>query len=295
MRFVKQAITSYTSPNIAPEFPNWNKTTTYAVGAKVLWGSYIWINSNTTNLNNEPSFESEVWSKYDTSNYYSLIDTQSQTFTTVNDDLIVTFPLGYINTLAIGYYTAQTLKIENLDSLGNVLRTQEVVQSVNEEVFDYYDYIYEPYSLSTDKAKYFNIVKAGTQIRVSFLKGIYAGVSCGFLVGGTAVNMGRTVEGVKLGWNSFSLRNTDDFGIMTITKRADQDLIDFETSINTVNLMSFRRKAKQYKDEIVAFIVDDNESSVFENIVTLGVMQMMEPVATNSDETILTWSILESI
>ena len=295
MRFVKQAITSYTSPNISPEFADWSPLTTYAVGDKVLYGNYIWINSKTANLNNEPSFESVVWSKYGTSNYHSLIDTQAKTFTTVNDDLIVTFPFNYIDTIAIGYYTAETVRIENLDALGNVLKTQEITQSKNEDVFDYFDYIYAPYSDSTDKGKWFKIVKAGTQIRVSFLKGSYSGVSVGFLVGGTAVNMGRTVEGVKLGWNSFSLRNTDDFGIMSITKRADQDLIDFETSIDTVNLMSFRRKAKQYKDEIVAFIVDDNESSIFENIVTLGVMQEMQPVATNSDETILTWSILESI
>lgn len=295
MRFVKQAITSYTSPNISPEFANWNPATTYAVGDKVLWSNYIWINSKTANLNNEPSLESVVWSKYDTSNYYSLIDTQSQTLTSVNDDLIVTFPLGYVDTLAIGYYTAQTLKIENLDSLGNVLLTQTINQSPNEEVFDYFDYIYTPYSTSTDKAKWFKIIRAGAQIRVSFLKGITSGVSCGFLVGGVATDMGRTVEGVKLGWNSFSLTNTDEFGILSITKRASQDLIDFETSIDTVNIMSLRRKAKQYKDEIVAFIVDDTESSVFENIVTLGVMQEMQPVATNNDKTILTWSILESI
>jgi hypothetical protein len=295
MRFIKQAITSYTSPNISPEFASWSPSTTYNVGDKVLWGNYIWINSKTANLNNEPSFESVVWAKYDTSNYYSLIDTQSQTSTEIDDDLIVTFPAGYIDTIAIGYYTAETIKIENLDSLGNVLKTQEFTQSINEEVFDYFDYIYSPYSDSTDKGKWFKIVKIGTQIRVSFLKGSYSGVKVGFLVGGTAVNMGRTVEGVKLGWNSFSLRNTDDFGIMSITKRADQDLIDFETSIDTVNLMSFRRKAKQYKDEIVAFIVDDNESSIFENIVTLGVMQEMQPVARNNDKTILTWSILESI
>jgi hypothetical protein len=36
-------------------------------------------------------------------------------------------------------------------------------------------------------------------------------------------------------------------------------------------------------------------TSIFENIVTLGVMQEMQPVATNNDKTILTWSILESI
>lgn len=296
MRFVKQTIESYTSPNVTPEHANWSSAITYAVGANVLYGNYIWKNSFTSNLNNKPSEESPYWVKFDVSNYYSLIDTQSKTTTDiVGDDLIATFDLGYIDTLAIGYYTAQTLKIENLDSSGNVLLTQEITQSVSEDVFDYYDYIYAPYSTSTDKAKYFTIIRAGTQIRVSFLRGIFPGASCGFLVGGTAIDMGRTVEGVKLGWNSFSLRNTDEFGIMSITKRADQDLIDFETSVNTINLMSLRRKAKQYKDEIVAFIVDDTESSLFENIVTLGVMQEMQPVATNNDKTILTWSILESI
>lgn len=296
MRFIKQEITSYTSPTVTPEYADWSPLTTYAVGTNVLHGNYIWKNSFTANLNNEPLEDSPYWVKYDTSNYYSLIDTQSKTTTdVVGNDLIVTFPLGYIDTLAIGYYTAQTILIENLDDLGNVLTSQAITQSVNEDVFDYFDYIYEPYSTSTDKAKFFRIVRAGTQLRVSFLRGIYPAISVGFLVGGSSVNMGRTVEGVKMGWNSFSLRNTDEFGIMSITKRAAQDLIDFETSVDTVSLMSLRRKAKQYKDEIVAFIVDDTESSIFENIVTLGVMQEMQPVATNNDKTILTWSILESI
>lgn len=296
MRFVKQAITNYTSTTVTPEYPDWSSTTTYNIGDNVLYGNYIWKNSFTSNINNIPSDESPYWVKFGTSNYYSLIDPQSKTKTTVvGNDLIVKFPANYIDTIAIGYFTAATVRIENLDASNNVLLTQEYNQSINEDVFDYYDYIYAPYSDSTDKAKYFNIIKAGTQIRVSFLKGSYSGVSVGFLVGGTAVNMGKTVENVKLGWQSFSLRNTDEFGVMSITKRADQDLIDFETAIDTVNLMSLRRKAKQYKDEIVAFIIDDTESSIFENIVTLGVMQEMQPVATNNDKTILTWSVLESI
>ena len=222
MRFVKQAITSYTSATVTPEYLDWSPLTTYNIGDNILYGNYIWKNSFTSNLNNIPSDESPYWVKFGTSNYYSLIDTQSKTKTTViGDDLIVKFPANYIDTIALGYFTAQAVRIENLDASDNVLLTQEYYQSINEDVFDYYDYIYAPYSDSTDKAKYFNIIKAGTQIRVSFLKGSYSGVSVGFLVGGTAINMGKTVEGVKLGWQSFSLRTTDDFGIMSITKRAD--------------------------------------------------------------------------
>jgi len=295
VRFIRQDITSYTSDNITQEYATWAIGTTYAVGNIVMWGSYFWKNSFTANIGKKPSEESPYWVKWGTSNYYSLIDTQSSTQTVVSTDLIVKFPISYIDTLAIGYYTAQQLIIDNLDASNNVVYTQSFNQSSNEEVFDYFDYMYAPYSTSTDKAKYFDIPRIGTQIRVSFIKSIFTEVRCGFLVGGSAINMGKTKEGVKIGWHSYSERTTDKFGIMSITKRAAQDLVDFETTIPSSNLMPLRRKAKVYRDEVVAFIVDDNENSIYENIVTLGVMQDMTPIATNNDLTVLSWSILESV
>jgi len=294
VKFIKQDIQSYTSPNIAQEYATWLVGSTYAIGDIVMYGNYFWKNSFTSNIGNIPSEESPYWVKWGVSNYYSLIDTQSTTQTVVSTNLICTFDIGYIDTLAIGYYTAQSIIIENLSG-ATVLATQTIYQSFNEEVFDYYDYIYAPYSTSTDKAKYFDIPRIGTQLRVSFIKGTFTEVRCGFMVGGAAVDMGRTVDNVKIGWHSYSERTTDKFGIMSITKRAAQDLVDFETIIPSINLMPLRRKAKVYRDEVVAFIVDDTADSIYENIVTLGVMQDMTPIASNYDLSVLSWSILESI
>jgi len=269
---------------------------TYNVGDTVLYGNYIWKNAFTANVNHTPEDGSNYWVKWNVSNKYSLIDMNSTSYTVVNTDLVCTFPLGNIDTLAIGYFTAASITIENLDASNNVLLTQSYTQSINEDVFDYYDYMYSDYTLSTNMARYWDIVRAGTQLRVSFdigLIGTY--VSVGFMVGGQAVDMGRTLDNVKIGFKSYSIRSTDPFGITTITKRAAQDFLDFETVIDSILLMPLRRKAKTDKDETVAFIIDESPDSIYENIVTLGVSQDMQIVASNFDKTILTWSVIEMI
>lgn len=297
MKFIKQEIISYTSPNISQEYATWSASTTYGLGGTniAMYGNYFWISSVAGNLNHIPSEESPYWVKWGVSNYYSLIDTQSTTETVVSTNLVCTFSASNIDTLAIGYYTCQTLKIETLSGAGAVIDTQTITQSFNENVFDYYDYIYSDYTVSTDRAKYFDIFRGATNIKVSFLKGTFSQVKCGFLVGGTAINMGATMDEVKIGWSSYSTRTTDIFGIMTIVKRAAQDLIDFQTVISSIELMNLRRIAKAYRDETVAFVIDPQTNSIYENIVTLGVIGDMTPIASVNDKTVLTWSITEMI
>ncbi len=296
MRYVKQLITDYESTNITEPVSSWNELTAYTVGDLVLYGNYIWKNALTGNTGNIPSIDGNYWVKWNVSNKYSLIDLNSTSYTVVNDDLVCTFPLGNIDTLAIGYFTAASITIENLDALGNVLITQNYTQSINEDVFDYYDYMYSDYTLSTNRAKYWDILRAGTQLRVTFEMGtIGTFVSVGFMVGGQAVNMGTTMDNIKIGFRSYSVRTTDAFGIMSITKRSAQDYLDFETFIDSSSLMNLRRKIKADKDETMAFIVDEDKNSVYENIITLAVPQDMQVIASNFDKTVLTWSIIEML
>ena len=52
---------------------------------------------------------------------------------------------------------------------------------------------------------------------------------------------------------------------------------------------------EKYEDVVMAFIIDNNPNSVYENIVTLGVYESVEPLATNNDKTILSWTVIEMI
>lgn len=295
MEFIPQSITSYTSLQLTPEYANWSKTTTYAVGNKVIYGNYIWICSFAGSLNFEPKENSPHWTKWGVSNYWSLIDTRSQTLTIVEDDLVVEFDKVGIETLVIGYFRGVSILVEVLDSLDNVVFTGTFSNPRREGLPSYLNWIHAKFIDYSSRSKVFYLPLFGSKVRVTFSKGSYSNVQVGFMVGGRSTQMGKTIEGVKLGRTSYTIKNTDDFGVTTITSRAKRKYHDFETLINSDIAMQTLRIIEKYEDVVMAFVIDNNPNSVYENIVTLGVYESVEPLATNYDKTILSWTVIETI
>lgn len=295
MEFVPQSITSYTSPQLTPEYADWNNATTYIVGNKVIYGNYIWICSFAGSLNFEPKQNSPHWTKWGTSNYWSLIDLRSQTLTVVNSDFVVEFDKIGIETLVIGYFKGTSILVEVLDSLENVVFTESFSNPRRDGLPSYLAWIHAKFIDYSSRSKVFYLPLFGSKIRVTFSKGSYSNVQVGFMVGGRSTQMGKTIEGVKLGRTSYTIKNTDEFGITTITSRAKRKYHDFETSVNSDIAMNTLRIIENYEDIVMAFIIDNNPNSKYENIVTLGVYESVEPLATNNDKTVLSWTVVEMI
>ena len=295
MEFVPQSITSYTSPQLTPEYSDWSDATTYIVGDKVIYGNYIWICSFAGSLNFEPKESSPHWTKWGVSNYWSLIDTRSQTLTVVNSDLVVEFDKLGIETLVIGYFKGTSILVEVLDTLDNVVFTETFSNPRREGIPSYLAWIHAKFIDYSSRSKVFYLPLFGSKIRVTFSKGSYSNVQVGFMVGGRSTQMGKTIEGVKLGRTSYTIKNTDEFGITTITSRAKRKYHDFETSVSSDIAMNTLRIIENYEDTVMAFIIDNNPNSVYENIVTLGVYESVEPLATNNDKTVLSWTVIEMI
>ena len=227
MEFVPQTITSYTSPQLTPEYADWNNATTYTVGDKVIYGNYIWICSFAGSLNFEPKEDSPHWTKWGVSNYWSLIDPRSQTLTVVNSDFVVEFDKIGIETLVIGYFKGTSILVEVLDTLDNVIFTETFSNPRREGLPSYLNWIHTKFIDYSSRSKVFYLPLFGNKIRVTFSKGSYSNVQVGFMVGGRSTQMGKTIEGVKLGRTSYTIKNTDEFGITTITSRAKRKYHDF--------------------------------------------------------------------
>ena len=295
MEFVPQSITSYTSPQLTPEYADWNNATTYIVGNKVIYGNYIWICSFAGSLNFEPKENSPHWTKWGTSNYWSLIDLRSQTLTVVNSDFVVEFDKIGIETLVIGYFKGTSIFVEVLDYLDNVVFTETFSNQRRERLPSYLNWIHANFIDYSSRSKVFYLPLFGSKVKVTFSKGSYSNVQVGFMVGGRSTQMGKTIEGVKLGRTSYTIKNTDEFGITTITSRAKRKYHDFETSVDSNVAMNTLRIIENYEDAVMAFIIDNNPNSKYENIVTLGVYESVEPLATNNDKTVLSWTVIEMI
>ena len=186
---------------------------------------------------------------------------------------------------------------ENSDGTFSVITsTQTLRHSVNDEVYDYYSYIYAPYVMNTNRGRLFYLPHNGSNVRVTLFKdGVLDYAECGFLVASEATSMGKTLFGIDFSFTSYSEKTTDKFGVLTINKRGIQELIDFETIINSSTLTYTKRKIKDIYDDIVLFVLDESLDSVHENIMTLGTISNVSTVLSNPVNTTIAWSIYETI
>ena len=307
MQYIKQELTEFTSTNLTDSYPDWSPTTTYIVepdnaltsASIARYGSYYYRSVTSANLNFNPNtYENIKWVKHSVSNKYAMLDTSSNSKSIVEGgDLTVTFIQNQSSVLGIGNYEADYIIIDILASDGTtILWTYNTLSNVNANVYDYYDYIYEPYSLDQDFTTKVNLPIQGSYVRLTFHKLLSTDRSaCGYLIAGNPTDMGMSLMGVKFGYNSLTTKEISSFGNLDINKSFIQDIVDFETVIASTYLPRMRRELKKIYDEIVLFIIDERDVSEYENLMTLGVIQDASVVLENNVESVISFSVIEAL
>ena len=318
MKIIRQLITDLIDTNLTETWLPWDSTKTYNIGDPIVVESgtdpngvngsftvarkdnYYYRTVIDGNLNQDPAtYLNSKWTFHRVSNRYAAIDLQSQTRSvSIGADMYMTFRRGLIERLAFGNVTADSMLIELLDTDGvTVLHTITVPGGgVSQTVYDYWTYLYEPYSDSTNLQYLIEIPPIGTFIKVTFLvDGVSGEAACGFMVGGKFLPMGDTLYGVNFKFNSFSTKEFDAFGLLKMTKRGVQDLVDFETEIDNGSFSIIRTILKELYDEVVVFVLDESDDSQYENLITLGTVMDSSQILSNAVTTTVSWSVAEVI
>lgn len=308
MIYIKQEVETWLSSNITQDYLDYNPATTYIYediaspsnNSVVRYKGYYWRSLIDSNTGNDPeSTEDKYWVKWTVANTYAMLDQKSLTRTVnENDDIVVEFTRNQIDSLGLGYLETSAITIEHYTEAGVLIpeATQTILFSVNDTVYDLWSYIYDEYTTKIDRGIYIKVPPIGFKIKVTISKNTTSSNSaCGFLVAGEGVNMGDTLNEVGFSYNSFSYSETDTFGNLDIIRRNVQDLVDFETVIEKGENPNARRKIKSIYDEVVLFVIDPSDDTVFEHMLTLGKVQDASTVGSVSTKNIISWSVMESI
>lgn len=310
MWFGRQLIKNFTNSNIPQLFDDYIEGNTYTYedessltsASVVRFQSYYWRSATIDNTDapiDDNGNVSSKWAKASVSNKFAMLDSQSKTKTTIEeDDLIVEFERSTISILGIGNFEASQIIIEQLDALGAVLATQTFTYSVNEYVFDYYDYENAPYSIEVNRNIKVDIPSFGAKLRVTFKKEPNSNrASCGFLYGIEPIDMGETVTNVNFSNSSRITEGKPDIlGLPQIKRNSISLTVSFQTKTlrENHNFILNRKKELRESDEVALFIVDPSENSPFENMLVLGKLESAPHTVGSNSLITINWSIYET-
>ena len=282
MVYVQQLISALVSNNAADIYSEWLVGTTYTtVGDIVRVGNYTYKSTVVDNLGNNPLETSSVyWIKWEPANDYALLDLLEDTKTVWAANGIVVFTRGSKDTLGIGNFKATQITIEYLTDVGAVLDTETHNFSNNSNVWDEWDYGYAGFTDSVSKTVYVPLQRIGQDVRVTFLAS-GSDTYCGFFVAGIAVDMGKTYTGIKFPDKRIGSRTYSSANFITFVER------------NT--LMRKLALAKALVNETMLFVIDESETSLYENMVILGKITKVEGVATNVSVNDISWTVEQTI
>ena len=234
-----------TSSNIPEnEYPAWVSGTSYTALGKVIYQHKIYQRIVTGAGTTPPDLDQVNWLDDGYTNRYRMFDNTLSSVSSRTGGIEFTLtPNQVINGIALLNVNASTVRVVMNDPVEGVVydRTKELRISTN--VVDYYTYFFAPLMGlgDIDSAIFLDLPNKPTATITVYISSGAALVSVGEVVYGVQSIVGRTNYGTAIGITSYSRKDTDEFGKVTVVKRKNSKYADYDIDIDNNKLASVQR------------------------------------------------------
>ena len=248
MRVIKSVVTTdaiLTSSNIPEdEYPVWVSGTSYTALDKVIYEHKIYERIVTGSGTTTPDLDQDNWLDDGYTNRYRMFDNIiSSVSSRVGGIEFTLTPNQVINGIALLNVNASTVRVVMTDPIEGVVydRTKELRSSSN--VIDYFSYFFAPLINLGDlnTAVFLDLPNRPTATTTVYISSGTGLVEVGEVVYGIQYVVGRTNYGTAIGIKSYSRKEVDEFGKVTVIKRKNSKYADYDVDIDNVNLASVQR------------------------------------------------------
>jgi hypothetical protein len=231
--------------NLTESNPEWSSATTYALGAKVVYGIYGTYQSlQAGNLNHTPPitspFNDAYWVRTGPTNKMAMFDDQISSVSSGTTDIIFAVVASSIDSVALLNITASKTNIAVTDKDTKALVYHNSQQLSGGESLDWYGYFFYDSDTQKTSSIYLDIPPAANSLITIKVSGTGT-VSVGTYVNGQIKAIGNTQYGVSAGIIDYSRKDTDEFGNTTFTKRNFSKRMNASVSLTNSNLNRVQR------------------------------------------------------
>ena len=273
MRVIKSVVTTdtiLTSSNIPEdEYPAWVSGTSYTALDKVIYEHKIYERIVTGAGTTTPDLDQINWLDSGYTNRYRMFDNIISSVSSRTGGIEFTLtPNQVINGIALLNVNASTVRVVMNDPIEGVVydRTKELRSSSN--VIDYYSYFFAPLINlgDLDTAIFLDLPNKPTATITVYVSSGVGLVEVGEVVYGVQSIVGRTNYGTAIGITSYSRKDTDEFGKVTVVKRKNSKYADYDIDIDNTNL-AFVQRLFQDIDSVPCVFIGNPE---MEELIVYG-------------------------
>ena len=247
MRVIKSVVTTdaiLTSSNIPEnEYPAWVSGTSYTALGKVIYQHKIYQRIVTGAGTTPPDLDQVNWLDGGYTNRYRMFDnTLSSVSSKMGGIQLTLTPNQIINGIALLNVNASTVRVVMNDPVEGVVydKTKELRSSSN--VIDYYSYFFAPLlSENLETAIFLDLPSKPTATITVYVSSGAGLAEVGEVVYGVQSIVGRTNYGTAIGITSYSRKDTDEFGKVTVVKRKNSKYADYDIDIDNNKLSVVQR------------------------------------------------------
>lgn len=246
MRVIKSVETTdsiLTYSNILEdEYPTWVSGTSYTALDKVIYNHKIYERIVTGAGVTTPDLDQVNWLYISYTNRYRMFDNiLYSTSEKVGGIHFTLTPNQSVDSLAILNVNASSVRVVITDPALGVIYDKTIDLASVSEVTDYYTYFYSPLVARLNTAVFTDLPISPTATIDVYISSGTALVSVGEVVYGIKKVVGRTNYGTSIGIKSYSRKEFDEFGNVTVVKRKNSKYCEYDIDIDNYMLSDVQR------------------------------------------------------
>lgn len=226
------------------EHPLWVSGTSYTASDKVIYEHKIYERIVTGAGTTPPDLDQVNWLDLGATNRYRMFDNiiSSVSSRTGGIEFELT-PNQVVNSIALLNVNASTVRVVMTDPVDGVVYDETRELRSSSEVIDYFSYFFAPIVSLSDlnTAVFLDLPSRPTATITVYISSGAALVEVGEVVYGIQSIIGRTNYSTSIGIKSYSRKEVDEFGKVTVVKRKNSKYAEYDVDIDNPNLAFVQR------------------------------------------------------
>jgi hypothetical protein len=229
----------------------WSSSTTYALGAKVLYNTHIYESLQNSNTNRNPQTAATFWLDLGADNRHAALDSKIGTVTAAPETLSMIVSSNKVDAITLLNLDAAicTVSVYDLKTYAQIYSNTFGTSGV--DVNDWYQYFFfDPLSKRTQVVlSGLGALYPNTLISIKLTGSATSTVKLGALLAGETESLGVTQYAPKVGIVDYSKKETDEFGNVSVverpfSKRLSADIYFPNYDLNRIQRFLYSIRAK---------------------------------------------------